>query len=159
EIGRLVPELDDGGDAPVSQERDPGRTLELVLGVISRLAAAAPLVLVFEDVQWADSATLELIALLAAGRSSRPLMLVFAVRSDELHRRHPFRRVAARWEQQRTVTRIELDRLSESEVNEQITAILGHRPDGELIDLLFERSEGVPLFVEELLGAVQQGGI
>ena len=99
------------------------------------------------------------IALLAAGRSSRPLMLVFAVRSDELHRRHPFRRVAARWEQQRTVTRIELERLSELEVTEQITTILGHRPDGELIDLLFERSEGIPLFVEELLGAVQQGGI
>ena len=86
-------------------------------------------------------------------------MLVFAVRSDELHRRHPFRRVAARWEQQRTVTRIELERLSKLEVTEQITAILGHRPDGELIDLLFERSEGIPLFVEELLGAVQQGGI
>src|SRR6201999_45100 len=149
EIGRLVPELDDGGDAPVSQERDPGRTLELVLGMIGRLAAAQPLVLVFEDVQWADSATLDLIALLAAGRSSRPLMLVFAVRSDELHRRHPFRRVAARWEQQRTVTRIELDRLSDAEVTEQVEAILGHRPDAALIEVVSERSEGIPLFVEE----------
>jgi DNA-binding CsgD family transcriptional regulator len=158
EIGRLVPELNDD-EAPVAHERDPERTLELVLGVISRLAAAAPLMLVFEDVQWADRATLDLISLLAAGRSSRPLMLVFAVRSDELHRRHPFRRVAARWEQQRTVTRVELERLSESEVSEQITAILGHRPDSELIDLVFERSEGIPLFVEELLGAVQQGGV
>src|SRR5579875_1468975 len=39
EIGRLVPELDDGGEAPVSRERDPARTLELVLGMIGRLAA------------------------------------------------------------------------------------------------------------------------
>ncbi len=159
EIARLVPELDDGGEAPVSLDRDPGRTLELVLGMIGRLAAAQPLVLVFEDVQWADSATLDLIALLAAGRSSRPLLLVFAVRSDELHRSHPFRRMAARWEQQRTVSRIELERLSDAEVSAQVEAILGHRPEGGLIDVVFERSEGIPLFVEELLGAVQQGGL
>jgi DNA-binding CsgD family transcriptional regulator len=127
--------------------------------MIGRLAAAQPLVLVFEDVQWADSATLDLIALLAAGRSSRPLMLVFAVRSDELHRSHPFRRMAARWEQQRTITRIELERLSDAEVSAQVAAILGQRPEIELIDVVFERSEGIPLFVEELLGAVRQGGI
>ena len=51
--------------------RDPARTLELVLGMIGRLAAAAPLVLVFEDVQWADRATLELIALLAGRAAGR----------------------------------------------------------------------------------------
>lgn len=159
EIGRLVPELDDGREPPGRADRDPSRILELLLGVIGRLAAARPLVLAFEDVQWADPATLDLIALLVAGPTARCLMLVFTVRSDELHRTHPFRRISARWEQQRTVQRLELERLSASDVAAQIAAILGERPDGALIDLVSERSEGIPLFVEELLGAMREGGL
>ena len=53
EIGRLIPELDDGG-AVGAGGRDASRMLELMLGVIGRLAAERPLLLVFEDVQWAD---------------------------------------------------------------------------------------------------------
>jgi DNA-binding CsgD family transcriptional regulator/tetratricopeptide (TPR) repeat protein len=159
EIGRLVPELDGGGDAPQSADRDPSRILELLLGVIGRLASETPLLVVFEDVQWADRATLDLIALLVAGTTARRLMLLFTVRSDELHRSHPFRRMSARWEQQRTVQRLELQRLSAPEVAAQIAAILGQRPASELIDLVFERSEGIPLFVEELLGAVRAEGL
>jgi predicted ATPase len=52
EIGRLVPELDDGEPVSGAGERDPSRLLELMLGVIGRLSAAAPLMLVFEDLQW-----------------------------------------------------------------------------------------------------------
>jgi DNA-binding CsgD family transcriptional regulator len=159
EIGRLVPELDDGRVAPSGGERDPSRILELFLGAIGRLAAATPLVLVFEDLQWADSATLDLIALLVAGANGRRALLVFTVRSDELPRGHPFRRMAARWEQQRVVERLQLERLQAPDVSAQIEAILGRRPDGELIDLVFERSEGIPLFVEELLGAMREGDI
>src|SRR5262249_3260929 len=66
EIGRLVPELDEGAAAAPTAERDPSRLLELMLGVVGRLAASAPLMLVFEDVQWADRATLDLLALLVA---------------------------------------------------------------------------------------------
>lgn len=158
EIGRLVPELDDG-EGPARADRDPARMLELLLGVIGRLAGARPLLVAFEDVQWADPATLDLIALLVGGTPARRLMLVFTVRSDELHRAHPFRRISARWEQQRAVERLELTRLDAPDVAAQVAAILGSRPDGELIDLVVQRSEGIPLFVEELLGAVREGGL
>ena len=158
ELGRLVPELDDGRSQVVG-ERDASRLLELIVAVIGRLAAERPLMLVFEDVQWADEATLDLLALLVAGSVNRPMLLVLTVRSDELHRAHPFRRMAARWEQQRAVERLELDRLGAVDVAAQMEAIQGKRPDRELVDLVFERSEGIPLFVEELLGAVRDGGI
>ena len=159
ELGRLVPELDDGRAHAVSGERDPSRLLELIVAVIGRLASGGPLVLVFEDVQWADQATLDLLALLVGGSITRPMLLVLTVRSDELHRAHPFRRMAARWEQQRALERLELDRLGPVDVAAQMEAILGERPDRGLVDLVFERSEGIPLFVEELLGAVRDGGI
>jgi DNA-binding CsgD family transcriptional regulator/tetratricopeptide (TPR) repeat protein len=158
EIGRLIPELGDAGGPQLAGERDPTRILELVLGMIGRLAAAQPLVLVFEDVQWADPATLDLLALLATAPGGRRL-LVFTFRSDELHRSHPFRRMAARWEQQRIAERIELERLGEADVAAQIEAILERRPDGDLVGTIVERSEGIPLFVEELLGAVVAGGV
>jgi ATP/maltotriose-dependent transcriptional regulator MalT len=159
EIGRLVPELADGRETQTPNDPDPSRILELLLGVIGRLVAERPLLLVIEDVQWADRATLDLIALLVAAARARRLLLAFSVRSDELPRAHPFRRISARWEQQRMVERIELERLSDGEVAAQIAAIMGERPDGDLIDLVFERSEGIPLFVEELLGAVREGGL
>jgi DNA-binding CsgD family transcriptional regulator len=159
ELGRLVPELDDGRAQTVSSERDPSRLLELIVAVIGRLASGGPLVLVFEDVQWADQATLDLLALLVGGSVTRPMLLVLTVRSDELHRAHPFRRMAARWEQQRALERLELDRLGAVDVAAQMEAILRERPDRGLVDLVFERSEGIPLFVEELLGAVRDGGI
>ncbi|MGH2892622.1 MAG: ATP-binding protein, partial [Solirubrobacteraceae bacterium] len=158
EVGRIVPELDDGSGGSQPGERDPSRLLELILGVMHRLADERPLLLVFEDVQWADRATLDLIALLVSG-GARRLLVVFTFRSDELHRAHPFRRMAARWEQQRLAERLELDRLDAQAVAAQIEAILRERPDGELVDFVFERSEGIPLFVEELLGAVRTGGI
>ena len=67
EIGRLVPELDESTPAMSADDRDPARLLELMLGVVGRLAASAPLILAFEDVQWADRATLDLFR--AAGRA------------------------------------------------------------------------------------------
>ena len=159
EIGRLVPELEDDQPTAPAGERDAARLLELMLGVIARLSARAPLMLVFEDLQWADSATLDLLALLVARTSASRLLLVLSVRSDELHRAHPFRRMAARWEQQRIVERLELERLEQRDVAAQIEAILGERPDADLIEFVAERSEGIPLFVEELLGAVRDGRV
>src|SRR4029077_1308537 len=63
------------------------------------------------------------------------------------------------WEQQRAVERLELDRLGAVDVAAQMEAIQGERRDRELVALVFERSEGIPLFVEELLGAVRDGGL
>ena len=157
EIARLVPELKDAAPVASDDGRGPSRVLELTLGMIGRLAAVAPLMLVFEDVQWADRSTLDLLALLVARAGERRLLLVLTVRSDELHRAHPFRRMAAHWEQQRLAERLELERLGPQDVTAQIEAILGHRPEGDLIEFVAERSEGIPLFVEELLGAVRDG--
>ncbi len=159
EIGRLVPELGDGTPGPAVSERDPSTLLELMVGMIARLAEDAPLMLVFEDLQWADGPTLDLLALLVARSGAGRLLLVLTARSDELHRAHPFRRMAARWEQQRAAERLELERLGRRQVAAQIEAILGERPDGELAEFIAERSEGIPLFVEELLGAVRQGRV
>jgi DNA-binding CsgD family transcriptional regulator/tetratricopeptide (TPR) repeat protein len=158
ELGRLVPELADPAVEEEPAARDAGQTLELFRGAIARLAARRTLLLVFEDVQWTDPSTLDLISLLAGGAGVPRLMLVLTFRSEELGRTHPFRRSAARWEEQRAATRMELERLGLREVAAQVEAILGERPDGDLVEFVAERSEGIPLFVEELVGAVRERG-
>jgi predicted ATPase len=78
ELARLLPELDP--DAALAASVDGGRTsqlLELVLGVLGRLAAERPLMLVIEDLHWADASTLDLVALLVrALRGVRVLLVV-----------------------------------------------------------------------------------
>jgi DNA-binding CsgD family transcriptional regulator len=158
EVARLLPELGDGEEPPAHSD-SASRVQELLLGLLARLAEERPLVLVFEDLQWGDRSTLELIALLVRGLVGRGVMILCTVRPDELLRGHPFRELAARWEQERAVERVGLARLGPEEVREQIAAIAQAEPDAELVELIYERSEGIPLFVEELLGAVRDGGI
>jgi DNA-binding CsgD family transcriptional regulator len=157
EVARFLPELETRGAAPRG-EHDQARSMELLLGVIRRLAERQALVLAFEDLQWADPAMLDLLETLVRGLGDRPALLVFTVRSDELHRSHPFRRLAGSWQQHRLATRLSLDRLEPGEVREQIEAILGEPPPPELAETVIERAEGIPLFVEELLDTIRQGG-
>ena len=85
-------------------------------------------------------------------------MLVIATyRSDELHRRHPLRPLLAELERDTRSRRIELARLSREELGDLLTDILGGAADAELLERLYTRSEGNPLFTEELLAARLDG--
>jgi DNA-binding CsgD family transcriptional regulator len=159
EVARLLPEVAGSGGPAQRGEQDQARSMELLLGVIRRLAEARPLLLAFEDLQWADPATLDLLETLVRGLGERPVLLACTVRSDELHRSHPFRRLAGSWQQHRMATRLTLERLEPAAVRAQIEAILGEPPEPELAELVTERSEGIPLFVEELLDTVRHGGV
>jgi predicted ATPase len=90
---RLLPEL--GGAGAASGEPDPlaqVRLFEALLGLLARLGRRAPLVLVVEDLHWADPSTRGFLAFLVRNARREPLVLVASYRSDELHRRHPLRR-------------------------------------------------------------------
>jgi predicted ATPase len=95
ELARLLPDLAWAGDAtaagPAVASASQGRLFELLLGVIERLAANAPLMLIVEDLHWADRSTRNLLAYLAAALRSGRVMVVLTFRSDELDRGHPLR--------------------------------------------------------------------
>src|SRR4051812_12623278 len=159
ELGQVLPDLDpDGalGRAPLG-EGGTARLLELVVGVIERLAADRPLMFVIEDLHWADRSTLDLVALLVRVLHGARVLVVVSFRSDELHRSHPLRPLVTGWERVRAVQRIELPRLGRAEVAQQLEAILGAPPSARLVDQVHERSEGNAFLVEEILGAVQGG--
>jgi predicted ATPase/DNA-binding CsgD family transcriptional regulator len=158
ELARLLPELDPRRPTTFGADGEGNpRLLELLLGVIQRLASDRPLMLVIEDLHWADRSTLDLVALLVRALRGARVLLVVTFRSDELHRSHPVRPLISGWERVRSVRRLELQRFSQEETAGQLEAILGAPPARSMLELLYERSEGNAFLVEEILGALQDG--
>ena len=155
-LARLLPELVPGAAAPAPRaDIQAAQLAELVLGLLGRLAAVAPVMFVVEDLHRADQSTLELLAFLARSLRGVRVLLVGTYRSDELHRRHP---LLTGWERMRSVDRIELGRFDRGEVAAQLAAILGDEPGPGLAGLVFDRSGGNAYLVEELAGVVRAGG-
>ncbi len=157
ELGRLLPDLGWSSDAVVGAGQ--GRLFELLLGVVERLAARAPLLLVMEDLHWADRSTRDLVAFLATCLRSGRVLLVVTYRSDELHRLHPLRGLLGELARNRRVQRMKLPRFSRAELAEQLTDLLGAAPTTRLVDDIHARSEGNAFFTEELVLAGANPGV
>jgi ATP/maltotriose-dependent transcriptional regulator MalT len=150
ELAALVPELgslSSGGDPEMAR----GRLFGLVLVLLEQLAAKQPVVLVIEDLHWADRSTGELLAFLVRNLRQAAVLLVATFRSDELGQAGPVRRLLAELGRLDRVTRLELERLSRGQVAAQLEAILGRPPDLAVASAVYERGGGNPLFTEVLL--------
>jgi DNA-binding CsgD family transcriptional regulator/tetratricopeptide (TPR) repeat protein len=161
ELARLVPELgapaETGVQAgPGAGALVPGRLFELVLGVLHRLAERGPLLLVVEDLHWADRSTRELLGFLVRNLRAG-VALVLTYRSDELHRRHPLRPFLGELDRGGRVERLELGRLGRRELGDLLAGILGEPAPAALVGEILARSEGNPFFAEELLAARVEG--
>ncbi|MEV4636779.1 AAA family ATPase [Actinoplanes sp. NPDC049548] len=149
DFARLLPELGPVGPA-VLDEAHRAYLFDLVAGLFERLAATRPLLLVLEDLHWADRSTRDLLAYLVRVARPASVLVVVTYRSDELHRGHPLRPFLAELDRVRTVDRFELDRLDRNDTARMIRELLGAEPPTGLVDDVFERAQGNPLFVEEL---------
>jgi len=161
DLARLVPDLAWGGKAAAgaaAMDARQGRLFELLLGVVERLAVRAPLLLVIEDLHWADRSTRDLVAFLATNLRSGPVLLLLTFRSDELHRLHPLRGLLGELARNRRVQRLELPRFSRAELAEQLAGLLGAAPPSRLVEEIYARSEGNPFFTEELVLAGDGAG-
>ncbi len=150
ELARLLPEFGEpGGNLDTESAR--ARLFELILTLLERLAERRPVVLIVEDIHWADRSSRDLIAFLSRNLRGAPVLMVLTYRSDELHRTHPLRPVLAELGRVEGVARIDLPRFTQSEVAAQMAGILGVTPEFAKVGRVFERSEGIPLFVEALI--------
>jgi predicted ATPase len=112
ELAGLLPELGDGppglGDPQGMAGHGQARLFELVLGMLDRLGREQPLLLVVEDLHWADRSTRDLLAFLVRNLRAGRVLLVATYRSDELHRRHPLRPFLAELARSGRADRVEL---------------------------------------------------
>ncbi len=161
---RQIPAFGTLGDDLLALRRDRGadslasRRI-LVHDIAGRIVSAVdrPTLLAFEDLQWADELTLEVIGELARLAPERPLFLIGAYRPDELRADAMHREWRARLLSQRFGEEAVLAPLTYDETALATTLILGTGlpASRDVVSAIFERSDGVPLYIEELLAALR----
>jgi class 3 adenylate cyclase len=163
ELAQLFPQL--AGDEAATPVGDPGqaklRLFESVVALLSMPARERGLLLVLEDVHWADSATRELLDHLVRRLPKMRSLLVVTYRSDELDRRHPLTPIVQRWRRSGDAEMVSLPALAGDEIGQMISAILDDDDVGqEFRDLMHARTEGNPFVLEEMLKeAIDRGDI
>jgi len=126
---------------------------ESVLAAVNRLGARSPVILVVDDLQWADSSSAELLGFMVRNLLDTPVLLVGAYRSDEVGPEHELRSWLAELSRHPRVTEVHLDGLGKEELTTLVAGIVGHRPDWTLVEAVWARSQGNPFFAEELTAA------
>ncbi|HEV2778581.1 MAG TPA: AAA family ATPase [Actinophytocola sp.] len=163
--GRLAPELPAvargaGGRGASRPDQDVGQLqlFDAVYGLLSDLAEQATVVLILEDLHWADGSTRGLLSFLLARLRSQRLLIVGTYRSDDLHRRHPLRPLLAELVRLPAVERLELAPFGVADARAFVGALAEDLLPDEVVREVAGRSEGNAFFAEELLAAYTDYG-
>ena len=138
---------DGGGDMLAARHRLFVQVLQLLAG----LAARSPLVLVLEDLHWADESSRELLGFLAVRLRTEPVLVVGTLREEELAA--GTRRWLAELERRSEVTRIRLRPLADAEVAGLVAGLLPAGSGAEQVAAVVGAAEGNPLYARELAAA------
>jgi ATP/maltotriose-dependent transcriptional regulator MalT len=153
QLAVLLPELGDA--APVTSQ---AALVDALGACFAGLGASATTAFLLDDLQWADAATLEALPRLALELESAPALLVAAYRSDEVTRLHPVRRLRVHLRRAGRLRELDLEPLDRDSTAALAGRILGGEPAPSLAAMLYDRTEGVAFFVEELTAALAVGG-
>jgi class 3 adenylate cyclase/DNA polymerase III delta prime subunit len=143
--------LPDGYELPaVSPERLKQKTYEAALSWLLALTRHAPVLLTVEDLHWVDPSTLELLSLLIDRERDAPLLALFTARPE----------FSPPWPAGADLTLLHVGRLGREQVRDFVSRMTGGRPlPEEIIEQIIARTDGVPLFVEELTRMVLESGL
>ncbi|GAB2680532.1 helix-turn-helix transcriptional regulator [Thalassiella azotivora] len=149
------------GGGPVASDDEVGRLqlFEAVAAALRELGeqAPGPVLLVLEDVHWADPSTRDLLRFLVARARDQRLLVLATYRSDDLHRRHPLRPLLAELVRHPAVERVEVPPFTPEELREFADVVTGGTASDAVVRGVVERSEGNAYFAQELLEAGEDG--
>lgn len=156
-VVRRLPEL--ATVRPSGTDTDRYRIFEAVTALFSALGAGAPLVVLIDDLHWADRPTLQLLTHVARTCGDVALLVLGTYRDTDLVRTHPMAETLVDMRKANLVERVMLRGLSPDEV---VAMVAGHGdptpPDRELGLALWEQTEGSPLFLREILRHLSETG-
>ncbi|HEU5425990.1 MAG TPA: AAA family ATPase [Actinocrinis sp.] len=159
ELARILPEL---GEAPARRQQEDEyariRLFEAVQAALLKACADRPLVLVVDDLHWADRASRELFGYLARVSRGGCVLTIGTYRADELHRGHPLRPFLAGLDRVRGLERLELERFDRAQTALQLRGILGREPEPSVVEEVYCRAEGNAFFTEEVACGVAAAG-
>ncbi|QBD83155.1 tetratricopeptide repeat protein [Ktedonosporobacter rubrisoli] len=120
---------------------------EATLDLLARISGSAPLLIVLDDIQWADNASCDLMGYLARHLYGLPIVLLATCRETELpvHPQHPLLELIAHMQREHTIRSLELEPLT----SEQIGKLVGHLP-APVVQHIQKQAAGNPFFAEEM---------
>ena len=137
------------GALPMTPQKQKDETLRTVVDLIEAAARQRPSVLLFEDAHWADPTTLEVLDLLIDRVKTVPLLVVLTHRPE----------FQSRWSGQGHVGALNLTKLTRTQSAAMVSALAGGKAlPGGLLEQILTRTDGVPLFVEELTKSILELG-
>jgi DNA-binding NarL/FixJ family response regulator len=158
EIRDLAPSLEPS--APLEDAAQARfRMFESIRQFIVGLNRDRAVLLVLDDLHWADTPSLRLLEFLAPEIAGGRLLLMGTYRANELSRQHPLSDALGGLARVRHATRIHLAGLTAEEVHEFIAAATGTRPPAWLASSLYTQTEGNPLFLREIVRFLEQQGV
>ena len=162
EVCKLVPELSQKlrvipKSLPISPEHERNRLFEAVSQFVTNISREAPLLVVLDDLQWADQSSLLLLHYLARGVHGESLLLVGAYRDTYVDEKHPLPPVLTELNRERLLQPVSLKRLSFDNVAEMIKRILEQDDiQREFCEMVYEKTRGNPFFVEEVIKSLKE---
>lgn len=156
-LAELIPDIPERVELPPEQER---RFLMNGIAAVMQKQSEVnhPLVLIFEDLQWADESTCLLIQHLAERIEGSRLLILGTYRNAEMESTSPAAAMFQTLLRERLAEDIILRRLRRPEAVQMIHQLAGKEPPEELVDLVFEETEGNPFFIEEVYRHLLESG-
>ena len=164
ELVRLVPEVTEvagrelGRPLDVASDTARTRLYDAVVGFVLRLAASRPLLLVIDDMHWADVQTLQLVQLLAGRLSAAPVLLAATYRVHDTGATGAVLATLASLARVPGLLRVQPHGLTEPDVRRLAAHATGRELSAEVTEIIWARTEGNPFFVTELLQLLQAQG-
>ncbi|UCF35715.1 MAG: protein kinase [Acidobacteriota bacterium] len=156
ELRRRFPDIPEPIDLPLEQQRR--YLFKNVLEFLQRASRERPLVMLLDDLHWADESSLLLLEYLAPHTTQLPLMMLGTYRDIELDVGKPFEKTLSRLVRKNLANRVPLKRLQEQHVS-ALLAVLGDvDPPESLVAAIFEETEGNPFFVTEVFEHLSEEG-
>src|SRR6202521_5319389 len=164
ELSKVFPQLADATSAAANEAETPDARLRLFEAILALLGLASEergLLLIVEDLHWADASTRELLDYITRRLRNRRMLVLATYRRDEMHRKHPLLPTVQGWQRSRLAQLIELEPLAPDGVARMVSSIFDNTNVGaELRDFMHARSEGNPFVLEEMLkAAIDRGDI
>jgi class 3 adenylate cyclase len=162
-VAQLLPELAVALPSPAPptvQEPESARLhlYQAMSDFLRRASRSTALLVVLDDLHWADQASLSLLEFVARELAGARVLLVATYRDVEVHRHHPLSDSLAELVRQPVTSRVVLRGLNQDQVRRCIAAIGGAEPKPELVTAVYDRTEGNPFFVGELVRLLASEG-
>ncbi|MGD2158128.1 MAG: ABC transporter substrate-binding protein, partial [Anaerolineales bacterium] len=160
---KLVPEL--RGDFPnlqVTETDDPRyeqqKLMESILFLFTSLCRESPVLLVLEDVHWADSGTISLLRYLGRETRQNRLLITATYREVELDEARPLHEMLMDFNREKIGRRIKLSRLDRQETEQMLEILFAEEIRPDFLEGIYRETEGNPFFIEEVAKALVESG-